>query len=191
MATFFYSDPHFGHGNIIKYCNRPFKNADEMNEELIKRYNYYVSKNDLVFWLGDCGFYNDKKQATALMSRLNGKKILIRGNHDKKPGWMQDIGFEAVLENATILVGKNRIRLSHYPYKIPWWIRFKHKLKGIDYRNHKKRLKDEGLILIHGHVHNSWPQSTKKMINVSCDVWDYRPVPMKEVVKMINRLKNT
>jgi calcineurin-like phosphoesterase family protein len=187
MTTFFYSDPHYGHYNIIKYCNRPYSSAEEMDNDLVKRYNSRVSKNDTVIWLGDCGFYRDKVKAKALMDRLNGKKILIRGNHDNKPGWMAAIGFEFVAENATIMIGKKRVRLSHFPYKVPFWTLLWLRLRGIKIRFNQRRLKDDGSFLIHGHVHKSWPRQTGKMINVSCDVWDYKPVPMKEIVRIIDK----
>jgi len=189
MATFLYSDPHYGHFQIIKYCNRPFTSAEEMDAELIKRYNSRVTKNDTVIWLGDCGFYKDKEEAKALLDRLNGKKILIRGNHDKKPGWMAEIGFDFVCESATILIGKNRVSLSHYPYQIKLWKRLLFRLKGIKFHHHKKRLNDDGSWLIHGHTH-SLEKLKEKMINVGVEAWDYRPVPMKEIVKLMNQDKN-
>lgn len=75
---YFTSDTHFSHTNIIKYCNRPFKSVEEMDEVLIANWNSVVKKTDQVFHLGDFG-YNYK-----IAQRLNGHKHLIWGNHDRK-----------------------------------------------------------------------------------------------------------
>ena len=56
MAFFFTSDTHFGHRNIIEYCNRPFKDVVEMDKILVQKYNYLVQENDIVYFLGDIGF---------------------------------------------------------------------------------------------------------------------------------------
>ena len=73
------SDPHFSHENIIKYSTRPFKNADEMNEALINNWNSVVTSSDTVYVLGDVAF---KKNKLSILNLLNGRKILIPGNHD-------------------------------------------------------------------------------------------------------------
>lgn len=78
MKYFIIADTHFGHKNIIKYCNRPFKTIEEMDETLIKNWNEVVSKEDTVLHLGDV-FLCGKEKAKQIMSRLNGKKILIKG----------------------------------------------------------------------------------------------------------------
>ena len=56
MTTFFTSDTHFGHENIIKYCGRPFKDVEKMNERLIKNWNEVVKDTDTIFHLGDFSF---------------------------------------------------------------------------------------------------------------------------------------
>ena len=80
------SDTHFNHYNIIEYCNRPFSNVDEMNKELIKRWNSVVKKNDKVWHLGDF-FLGKKDDAADIISHLNGNIYLIKGNHDIKNQW--------------------------------------------------------------------------------------------------------
>ena len=82
---FVISDTHFCHANIIKYCNRPFENADLMNKVLIENWNNVVNKDDVVLHLGDitAGAGKLKDQRTQeIISQLNGKKIFVRGNHD-------------------------------------------------------------------------------------------------------------
>jgi calcineurin-like phosphoesterase family protein len=75
----FIADTHFNHKNIIKYCNRPFKSEEEMNETMIRNWNYKVTPQDTVYILGDFGFGD----LEPILKRLNGKKILILGSHDK------------------------------------------------------------------------------------------------------------
>ena len=79
---FLIGDCHFGHRNIIKYCNRPFKDVEDMNEQLIKNWNSVVGKNDTVYVVGDfalCG----KQKIIEIGQRLNGRKRLVLGNHDQ------------------------------------------------------------------------------------------------------------
>jgi len=96
MKVFIISDTHFGHSRIIQYCNRPFKDSLEMDEALIKNWNETVSNNDVVIHLGDVGLGN-KEYIASIIKRLNGKKILIMGNHDN---WSEqtyrDMGFHTV-----------------------------------------------------------------------------------------------
>ena len=79
------SDTHFNHVNIIKYCNRPFNNVEEMNKILIKNWNNTVRDRDIVYFLGD--FVLSKNKGTVMKKYdelLNGEIIFIKGNHDKK-----------------------------------------------------------------------------------------------------------
>ena len=78
MTSFFTADTHFGHANIIKYCNRPFKDTDEMNEALIANWNNVVSEGDTVYHLGDFSFRGYHRYR----NRLNGNIVLLQGNHD-------------------------------------------------------------------------------------------------------------
>ena len=80
MKYWIISDTHFSHENIIKYCNRPFKTKEEMNEKIIKNWNEVVKQDDIVFHLGDFSF---KSEYDKIKERLIGKIILVSGNHDK------------------------------------------------------------------------------------------------------------
>ena len=82
MSIFFTSDPHYHHANIMKYCSRPFTSVEEMDEELIKRWNSVVTKSDTIYILGDLIFTKDPAEAVRITTQLNGKIILIKGNHD-------------------------------------------------------------------------------------------------------------
>lgn len=116
VNLFFTSDTHFWHSNIIKYCNRPFMDIEEMNEEIIKRWNDKIGKDDLVFHLGDFAFCGPSQYKT-LLERLNGKIILILGNHDWrniKEGYMSK--FNGIYQQLRIKVDDQRIYLNHFPF---------------------------------------------------------------------------
>jgi len=87
MRTYITSDLHFGHNNIMKFCpvtRARFRNdVDYMNEAMIKEWNDIVQPDDLIYILGDVAFSSSQK-ATDIMRRLNGTKILVEGNHDRK-----------------------------------------------------------------------------------------------------------
>jgi len=78
--TYFTSDLHLGHTNILTLCNRPFSDIDQMDAALIANWNRKVKKNDVVYLIGDVVW--DKKRVGFYMEQLQGKKILITGNHD-------------------------------------------------------------------------------------------------------------
>ena len=80
------SDLHFGHKNIIRYSKRPFKDVEDMNEQLIQRWNDRVSPDDIVFNLGDFAFLKPE-QIAKILSRLNGKQYFVMGNHDLDRDW--------------------------------------------------------------------------------------------------------
>lgn len=71
------SDTHFSHNNIIRYCDRPFTNIQDMNKHIVEKWNSVVKPNDIVLHLGDVGF-GLKEQLTPLITSLNGNKILIK-----------------------------------------------------------------------------------------------------------------
>ena len=81
--TFFTSDTHFNHANIISFCNRPFKDVEQMNEVMIANWNHVIGKDDSVFHLGDFCL-GGAAEWTKILDRLNGKIYLIMGNHDLK-----------------------------------------------------------------------------------------------------------
>ena len=84
-ATFLYSDPHFGHAGVCRFLRedgsklRPWNDPAEMDEELVKRFNERVRPNDKCYFLGDVVI---NRKALPTLARLNGDKVLIRGNHD-------------------------------------------------------------------------------------------------------------
>ena len=79
---YFTIDMHLGHENIIRLCNRPFSNVEEMDQALIDNWNRRVQPQDTIYILGDLMFRN-KKPPEEYLRQLNGKKHLIIGNHDR------------------------------------------------------------------------------------------------------------
>jgi calcineurin-like phosphoesterase family protein len=119
------SDTHFGHTNIIKYCNRPFASVEEMDHELVTRWNNKVPKGSTVYHLGDFCFYKDPAQAEAVIRSLNGNIHLAAGNHDNwwdKQGqprakWQRVIDCFETISHGVVetKLGKNMVVLCHYP----------------------------------------------------------------------------
>ncbi len=165
---YFISDTHFYHSNIIKYCNRTFKDVNEMNETIISNWRFFITKDDIVYHLGDFCLSSDD-DIKNIFNRLNGNKILIRGNHDRKSvKFYKDIGFE-ILTHAPIILEEYKLILSHVP------------LPDVKIKN--------GYINLHGHIHNKnisedYPKniySEIKHINLSVDVTDYKPVSLDKI----------
>ena len=114
--TFFTSDTHFKQANIIRFCNRPFKDVEQMNDVMIANWNSVIGKDDTVFHLGDFCL-GGAAEWTKILDRLNGKIYLIMGNHDLKnirQGFISR--FEHVAMQMRIEIGKKRIYLCHYPF---------------------------------------------------------------------------
>jgi calcineurin-like phosphoesterase family protein len=80
---YFTSDHHFGHENIIKFTNRPFGSVEDMDQELIKRWNSGVNTYDKIYDLGNFRLWKAERMKGAL-KQLNGKTCLIWGNHEGK-----------------------------------------------------------------------------------------------------------
>lgn len=161
----FYSDPHFGHAKIINYSQRPFENVDQMNDQLIENYNSVVSEGDTVLWLGDCFFLN-KEKSKEILNKLNGKKWLLVGNHDKKLKQMEELGFDYALYGLTLKIAGQLVYFEHYP----------------------KIIKDT--LTAHGHTHDKRKVKIHTVENciqfhLGVDAWNYFPVTLVEFQNLI------
>ena len=107
---YFISDPHFGHENILKMCQRPFESVEEMNEAMIDAWNQRVTGNDTVFILGDL-FYRCP-DPEPILQRLKGKKRLIIGNHDSS--WNGQGGVKPLFRQRRSFPGDHRWRAGNY-----------------------------------------------------------------------------
>jgi calcineurin-like phosphoesterase family protein len=161
-------------------CDRPFRDSKEMNEHLVAEHNKIVTPHDHVYHLGDFSFLRPSTTFEYL-TRLNGKKYYILGNHDKpfrKGSWHETIcaQFEWVKEYHELKVQADkglsqRICLFHYP--INSW-------NG----------KYHGSWHLHGHSHNGPEYNEKEKshnkLDIGVDAWDYRPVSLEKVKEMFN-----
>lgn len=192
--VWFTSDNHFFHKNIIRLSKRPFSGMFEMHEHLIAEWNKRVKHNEIVYVLGDFSF-SSVNMTKSIVSRLNGKKILITGNHDMAAHKMLAAGFDEVHENIYIHLGseKQKFFLSHFPYHpmVGYQkfnkdkVRINYPFEKVDQRYMHKRIVDDGTSwLLHGHVHGAWRQNGRQ-INVGVDVWDYVPVSHEKILKMV------
>lgn len=147
------SDTHFFHTNMIAYENRPFKNAEEMNMYMIRKWNSVVKSNDTVYHLGDFAF-SGTDDTKAILEQLNGRKILVKGNHDRRKTdtWWKRVGFDDVIDGGVIL--DNFFLLSHEPMYMN---------KNMPYVN------------IHGHIHSKKMEGNQ-YVNLSVELWDYTPI---------------
>jgi calcineurin-like phosphoesterase family protein len=114
---FLTSDTHFDHGNIIKFCDRPFKDVEEMNYKLIDNWNKKVPQDGLVFHLGDFawGGYEGWKK---IREQLNGEIVLIKGNHDQKnmSSTAEQELFKYVTWQMLIEIEGRKVLLNHFPF---------------------------------------------------------------------------
>lgn len=193
----FSSDHHFFHKNIIRLSKRPFASLRDMEEHLITEWNKRVQPKDKVYIIGDftCSV-NNPHIAAKVISRLNGYKILIKGNHDMPAHKAIAAGINEVHENIFVWLtassGKSyKVFLSHFPYRHNALMWLKHKIFGgyWDTRYNHKRMVDEGEWLIHGHTHQRYKQK-RRMIHVGVDAWDYRPASHHEILNLIEDTPN-
>lgn len=168
--VFFTSDTHFGHENIIRFCNRPYSDTDTMNEALIASWNARVKPTDTVFIVGDM-FYRCR-DVELILKKLRGRKRLIIGNHDSS--WMSEIDlgkyFVSVSNMLETSDGKHALTLCHYPM-LSW--------------RHEHRA-----YMVHGHIHNDttldyFPLLAVKehILNAGTDINGYQPVTFDEMLE--------
>ena len=179
---FFVSDTHFNHTNIIKYCNRPFNNTDEMDEALINNWNAKVPKDGIVYHLGDFA-WGSINYWGKIREQLNGEIILIYGNHDEKYLNNKCIYklFKEVTPQKKIWINKIPIYMNHYPF-----LCFEGSYKGLG-----------ATWQLFGHVHSN-PRSEegldhKRLINcfptqydVGVDNNNFIPISFDELHSYIN-----
>lgn len=153
---FFTSDLHIKHKNIVKFTNRSADTTQETHDEwLVKVWNNQVNAGDLVYHLGDFSFSNDLKFLFDYVSRLNGQKILIKGNHDREEtlDLLVKLGFIQAwyhYKEVQLLDQKVKTVLFHFPI-VSW---------------HKQSY---GSIHLHGHCHGNLSVSKGRMLDVGLD----------------------
>lgn len=161
--TYFISDTHFGHRNIIRHCQRPFDDADQMDAAMIAAWNRVVQPEDTVYHLGDFSL-RPVPVVDHLLSRLHGTKHLIIGNHDQAHGVQ---GWKSIRNMDQITVDGHHLFLCHYPMRE--WPGMWH-----------------GTIHLYGHVHGNM-LSLPGSMDVGADVWGGSPVQLAEMLPFIDR----
>ncbi len=177
MKIWFTSDTHLGHANILRYCNRPFKSLDIMNDTIIKNWNERVKEEDTVYFLGDFSFRNSPGgkhgegeifKAEYYRKQLKGNIVFIKGNHDANNS------LKTHLVKATLYYANKSISLTHRP-------------EHVDTRC------DLHFV---GHVHNAWKfkririhEHIIDLMNVGVDVYNFRPIEFDEIMRDYNKWK--
>jgi calcineurin-like phosphoesterase family protein len=139
MKTYITSDLHWGHKNIMNFCpvsRARFRNdVDYMNQAMVREWNDLIEPEDLVYILGDVAFLPAPK-AIEYMRRLNGRKILVQGNHDRK--LLQDAGFRGCFEEIHhyLDINYNGTKCVMFHYPIAEWDQM-----------------HRGAVHFHGHLH--------------------------------------
>lgn len=175
----FWSDQHFYHNNIIKYCNRPYEDSYYMNLQLAQNYKDTVNENDIVVWAGDTAFGKvDRAREFLLSQKLPGKKLLILGNHDFENGSFEyrDMKLfdeisscESFTYNLEINgeIKENNFIISHYPIS--------------------EELLPKNTYNIHGHIHDQ--QKGLPWINLGVEIVNYKPVLLQEAFDIAKNYK--
>jgi calcineurin-like phosphoesterase family protein len=177
-----YSDPHFYHKNIIKFCNRDYETVSAMNDDLIYRYNDFVDSEDTVVFLGDIAFCSVEWEKH-IIEGLNGKKILVRGNHDGSMARCEKLGFDLVVDELVFTHDSIRYRCSHFPYTHDKKWEHPDKFKSL------RPVRKDGEILLCGHVHSPLKQLDSYTIHCGVDAWDMSPASFEEVHKLAKKMK--
>lgn len=167
----FTSDLHLNHRAVVSMCGRPFETVDEMNYILIRNFNERVKKNDTVYILGDIAHRTPVIEVNNFISRLNGKKIMCKGNHDKRYYSSLFVGIYDFLE---IAVHGVNISLMHYPMMS--WPKSRH-----------------GSIHLHGHIHSKGDYNLQQReegisrYDVGVDANNFFPVSITEIKEFFDK----
>jgi len=173
MGNWFSSDLHFSHDNIIQYCGRPFKNANEMDEALYANLLATISAGDTLWILGDVAM-KSKDNAEKVAKRLSQMPFTIKiiaGNHDR--GRMEIYTRYGLLEHRDgrhlYVIDGNKVSMGHYPVE--------------------NQQPENGVIYLNGHVHEAWKfqlfgnPATGINTNVGVDVWDMKPITIDQILE--------
>lgn len=158
------------------------------NQGIVDKLNKIVRKRDTLYIVGDYSF-GAVGEAKKWLRKMNGRKVLILGNHDRPARVMLEMGFDDVFENHELkLANKYKILLSHFPYYPTLYYRIRHWLlyrNKPDKRYLHKRIKDGGKWLLHGHTHDEEKfKMGKRSIHVGIDAWG-EPVSEVEILRIV------
>jgi calcineurin-like phosphoesterase family protein len=160
------ADTHFGHSVVIKRGRRPFQSVEEMDAELIARWNAKVPKTARVYHLGDFAFVRSAR-VLEILSQLNGRILIVRGNHDRRTvkgavaAAFDDVRdhYESKTEDGVKVV------MSHYPF-VTW------------------NMARYGAWMLHGHCHGNLADAGLRRLDVGLDVHpSYEPFSFEEIAE--------
>lgn len=163
---YFTADQHLGHRGIISMQNRPFDSVEEMNKTILTNYNAVVHKDDTVYILGDICHHMTTYAANEMIQKMNGKKYLISGNHDKN---YDPSLFEDVRDFMTVSLNGQYFALMHYPM-LSW------------------PKKNSGSIQLHGHIHARMDYNEQNReegilrYDVGVDANNFYPISVKQII---------
>jgi calcineurin-like phosphoesterase family protein len=197
--VFFTSDWHLGHDNCIKFDNRPFKHTDEMHEALIYKFNKQVPIDGITYFLGDIVLCN-QELALSVISRLNGIKILIRGNHDKGVEACYNAGFDIVMNSASITIANTLVTMTHCPLRGLYredTTTMKGRTEGENWHGENRHpdfsIESFGQFHLHGHIHSPNKGQSQKILGRQYDVGvtanNYIPVHIGVIDSWIQKTK--
>lgn len=155
------ADTHFGHSSLAS--RRGFASVEEHDALLIEAWNSVVGPRDEVWHLGDFALGASPERCAAVFKRLRGRKILVRGNHDRKR--TLDLPWHAIHELATPKLIGRRWVFCHYPMRA-WMGAFR------------------GTVHVFGHTHGKLPD-TNRSCDAGVDRWGYRPAALEEVLERV------
>lgn len=169
MNSWFTSDWHLDHKNILRYDNRPFSTIDEHNEAIITNFNSLVRPMDNVYFLGDFSLGN-VANAEAFLQRLNGRLHFIQGNHDTKKHILLFQKYGNFLDGlADLKIDGHHLVLCHYRLEV--WNRSHH-----------------GSWCIHGHSHHNLPKRKHCLdVGVNGESYNYQPISFDQIKELIPR----
>lgn len=165
-GTFFSSDWHLGHANVIKYDKRPFASVEEMNEKILSNCEKMLGKRDTLYFLGDFALtkYNEMEKWMKRLAATGAQLYFIRGNHDKKETIKLYQQYGTYLgEQKKIRVGEQEIVLNHYAMRV--WDKSHH-----------------GTWHLYGHSHHTLPDLENSLsFDVGCNGWDFKPIEFADI----------
>lgn len=194
--TFFTSDWHVGHADVLVFDQRPFKDLGHMHEVLINNYNAAVRPEDICYFLGDMGLTKTEVLANVI-SRLQGTKVLILGNHDRGSAAMRKIGFDVVLNSASLIIANKIVTLSHCPLRGI----YRENIEGMkgsaegehwhgENRHDHFSIPAYGDYHLHGHTHKAPAERTlDNQMDVGVRANNYRPVSISAIESWISLSK--
>lgn len=209
---YFTADLHFGNEAVLKIDNRPYGSVEEMDADLIRRWNEKVEENDTVFIMGDF-IHRPQKGYRYYLERLNGKIILILGNHDR--GMLEEIYTDGCKEKYFEAVSQyGEIELLEQGNKVNYYL-MENLMTDLPSKPGEKLLSTDksckivlshypmlgwngyyrGFWLIHGHIHahkqesHEWLKYEDRALNAGCQITDYASATFEELVRYNEKFK--